>query len=107
MRSSFIGLTIMTKGRRTAHALGASFPLMSARLNFWVAALTVSAALFAPGLASAAPFGFAPARPAPPPPRPLRPPPRAFRRWPRRWGGGGAGPHDGSDPPHDRLFEPR
>src|SRR4051794_2371428 len=62
MRSSFIGLTIMTKGRRTAHALGASFPLMSARLNFWVAALTVSAALFAPGLASAAPFGFAPAQ---------------------------------------------
>src|SRR3954466_12373964 len=62
MRSSFIGLTIMTKVQRTAQGIGASFPHMSARLNFWAAALTAIVALAAPGLASAAPFGFAPAQ---------------------------------------------
>jgi hypothetical protein len=62
MRSSFIGLTIMTKGQRIAHGIGASFRSMSARPKFWLAAATVTASLIAPGIASAAPFGFAPAK---------------------------------------------
>src|SRR3954462_10488294 len=60
MRSSFIGLTIMTKGQRIAHGIGGRFPPMSARLFFWLVAGAATASLAAPGLASAAPFGFAP-----------------------------------------------
>src|SRR4051794_9435474 len=60
MRSSFIGLTIMTKGQRVAHGIGASFRGMSARLNFCLVVGLVAAALGAPGAASAAPLHFAP-----------------------------------------------
>src|SRR3954447_5482978 len=60
MRSSFIGLTIMTKGQRVAHGIGASFRGMSARLNFCLALSLLAAALAAPPLASAAPLSFAP-----------------------------------------------
>src|SRR3954447_26039449 len=62
MRRSFIGLTIMTKGQRTAHAIGASFPLMSTRPKFWLVISAVTASLAVPAIASAAPFGFAPAK---------------------------------------------
>src|SRR3954469_11778683 len=62
MRSSFIGLTIMTKRRRTAHGIGASFTLMTVRPKFWLGVAAVPAPPAVPAAPSAAPFGFAPAK---------------------------------------------